>query len=63
MIMINNAFELGEIVYLKTDIEQKPRMVCSVQAFLEGEVLYHLISGTYTSSHYAMEITRDKPVF
>lgn len=59
---INNEFDFGEILYLKTDIHQNPRMLIAIEVYPDGELLYKLISGTSVSYHYAMEITREKDV-
>lgn len=37
---INNKFDLGSIVYIKTDPEQLERMVTSVRVYLDGSMLY-----------------------
>ena len=55
-------FDLGEIVYLKTDPDQQPRMVTEVSFWLSGGVGYQLSCGTSISSHYALELSREKLV-
>jgi hypothetical protein len=57
---IDNVFEIGQTVYLKTDEDQKPRMVVSFEVFAVGEILYKLMSGTYQSHHYDFEISETK---
>lgn len=59
---INNEFGIGEIVYLKTDTEQLPRCIISLEVYAEGELLYKLNHVNQTSSHYTFEITRDKNI-
>lgn len=56
--IIDNKFEIGDVVYLKTDTEQKPRIVYCIKVF-KGEYLYDLTSGTQTSSHYDFEISTE----
>jgi hypothetical protein len=50
---------IGEIVYLKTDTDQKPRIVTGVFFFETGKT-YNLMGGETSSSHYACEIAREK---
>jgi uncharacterized protein YodC (DUF2158 family) len=60
---IDNVFEIGDIVYLKTDEDQKPRMILSIEVFAQGELLYRLISGTFESHHYDYEMSKEKTYF
>lgn len=43
MMVIDNKFEHGDVVYLKTDDEQKPHIVSKIEIFKGGELLYGLI--------------------
>jgi hypothetical protein len=54
-------FSLGDIVYLKTDIEQLERMVISINITLGGHY-YKLISGINESEHYEHEIIGAKDI-
>jgi hypothetical protein len=49
MSVFMGEYELGEIVYLKTDTEQTRRMVAGVEFCLSGAVLYCLLCGTEES--------------
>lgn len=60
--ILDNKFELGEIVYLKTDVDQIPRIVTAVIACPDNSLLYGLACGTAESKHYDFEITLDKTV-
>lgn len=60
MMVIDNKYDFGDVVYLITDEEQKPRIVCSFEIYKGGEILYRLNSGTASSSHYEFEITNQK---
>jgi len=62
MLVINNTYDIGDICYLKTDQDQKPRQVCAIEVFKAGELLYRLIQGTVVSSHYEFEISKEKDV-
>ena len=59
--LIENKFELGEIVYLKTDNDQSDRMVIGISVRPAG-LLYELSFGSVCSWHYEMEITEEKNV-
>lgn len=62
MMVIDNAFEFGELVYLKTDREQLERLVTGFSVNPNG-LLYRLVSGTNDSTHYAVEISKEKTIF
>ena len=59
---INNEFEFGDIVYLKTDTDQRPRIVMAMEIYLGGEILYKVGCGTIHSYHYAMELSKDRDI-
>lgn len=60
MSVFMSDFELGEIVYLTTDVEQKRRIVGGVEFRLSGAVLYCLLCGTEESVHGAGEMSRER---
>lgn len=53
-----SKFYFGQTVYLRTDIEQLPRLV-TVISFRgsSGHVVYTLTGGTQDSDHYEFEIS------
>jgi len=59
--LINNVFEIQEIVYLKTDSAQLERVVTAIQ-MNPGGLLYRLACGNGDSWHYAFEISKEKDV-
>lgn len=59
--LIENAFEIGSTVYLKTDKEQCPRIVFCIKVF-RNEFIYELACGTTTSSHYDFELSTEVDV-
>lgn len=59
MMVIDNKFELGETVYLKTDTEQCPRMVITIAVRPSNALAYSLSCGTDSSIHYDFEMTRE----
>lgn len=60
-IVVDNKFDIGDIVYLKTDKEQLPRVVFCILVF-KNEVIYKLCQGTLVSEHYDFEISLEKDV-
>lgn len=59
MMVIDNKFDLGQSVYLKTDEEQLIRLVTGIQITTEG-IIYRLINSTTETWHYDFEITKEK---
>jgi hypothetical protein len=55
-------FQFGDIVYLKTDVDQKPFMLIGVKICADGGPLLELMCGTLCSWHYLIEVTKDKNV-
>ena len=53
-------FQIGEIVYLKMDTDQTPRMVIGIHLLPEESVSYSLTDGDGESNHTAMEISREE---
>jgi hypothetical protein len=60
MMVIDNKFELGEILYLKTDAEQLGRIVTAIIVCPDDSYLYELTCGTHASKHYDFEISQEK---
>ena len=61
-ITLNVEFEYGDIVFLKTDMEQLPRMV-TCYIIRDGYIIYELTQGASSSTHFGVEITREVDVF
>jgi hypothetical protein len=55
-------FEMGQIVYLKTDGEQIGRMILGINLRPNGQVLYSLAHAERESQHYAIEISAEKDI-
>ena len=62
MMVIHNAFSLGQSVFLKTDPEQKERMVIQIGIGGNSSIRYCLISGTQETWHYEIEIAAEKNI-
>ena len=52
-------YSIGQIVYLKTDEDQSPRMVTGIH-LRPGSAAYSLSYGTSESTHYEIEIMKCK---
>ncbi len=57
--VIDNIYQIGESVYLKTDIEQLQRVVCQINV-TKLEITYVLACGERTSNHYDYEIIKER---
>lgn len=62
IITVDIEFAIGEIVYLKTDDEQRRRIVTAIKFCPDDSLLYELICGTLQSCHYAFEISAEEDV-
>lgn len=62
MMVIDNKFNFGDVVYLKTDPDQRSRMVSKLSILPTGAIVYELSHNTYTSQHYDFEISTQKDV-
>lgn len=60
--LIDNEYNLGDIVYLATDPDQLPRMVTAFGVRKQGSMLYELSLGEMSSSHQDFEITKERKV-
>lgn len=59
MMIINNKYEIGQVVYLKTCVNQWPRIVLSMLVYKDGEIMYKVGCGTEVSEHYEFEIASE----
>lgn len=59
MKVIDTKYEIGDIVYLKTDPEQVERQVFAYIVY-RSEIIYKVTMGTTVSEHYDFELTSEK---
>jgi hypothetical protein len=60
--VLNNEFNIQDIVYLRHDIEQLPRMVTAI--IWDGhKIMYEVISGTQASQHFHYELSNIKTIY
>jgi hypothetical protein len=62
MMIIDNEFKIEDIVYLKHDVEQYPRMITAI-IIDKYCVMYEIISGIEVSKHYDYELSKEKVIF
>lgn len=58
---VDNEFNIEQIVYLKTDVEQSPRIIRSFQVF-KTKISYQLIFGINESWHEDFEIAAEPTI-
>lgn len=59
MLNIDVPFDFGQIVYLKTDIEQLPRQVLAVKVGADNSINVMLTQGEEAGWHYLFEISTE----
>lgn len=62
MKVIDNIFDIGDSVYLKTDSDQKERLVTRLMISGVNGISYELYAGSQGSWHYDFEISKEKNV-
>lgn len=58
---ITTLYDIEDIVYLKTDGEQKERMITCIK-ITPGAHIYYLSCGEEETIHYEIEISLDKDI-
>lgn len=61
MIILESEYDLGQIVYLKTDPDQKKRMVKQI-CFSHKGIEFNLIHGTETTWHADFELSVESDI-
>lgn len=56
---IKTKFNIGDIVYLKTDLEQLPRIIYGIKITMTN-VCYIVAQGINTSEHYDIELQKQE---
>ena len=59
--IINTLYDIGDTVYLVTDKDQLPRLIINIRIG-PGTLCYTVVSATTESSHYEMEISKEKNI-
>lgn len=58
MITIDNKHSVRDIVYVKTDTEQKPHMVVAIIIF-DKDLTYRCACGSLTQEYYDFELSTE----
>lgn len=61
MLNIDNKYTFGDLVYLKTDQDQYPRIVTNIQ-LAKDSIIYKCCLGEKESWHYDFELN-EEPVY
>lgn len=61
MINIDNKFDIGQTVYLKTDTDQSQRIISAIKITV-GHLIYEVCCGTNSSWHYDFEMSEQVDV-
>lgn len=59
MMIIENKYNIGDIVYLRTDGDQCERLITAIQIVPNG-LIYRLVKDTVETWHYDFEISFEK---
>lgn len=62
MMVIENKYEIGQLLFLKTDSEQKERMLVQIAIGGNNAIRYCLSSGTVETWHYDIEMSEEKNI-
>lgn len=60
--LVNSMYDWGDIVFLKTDIDQHQRIITGIKPTPAGNIIYSISCGTITSEHYDFELSVEKNV-
>ena len=55
-------FDIGQIVYLKTDCEQRQRIVTAIKVQDGGTLIYTLAEGIVESFNYEIELSNKQDI-
>jgi hypothetical protein len=61
MMFVEEAYQLGETVYLKTDTEQLARIVTGLMIRPTG-IMYYISCELDETTHYDIELSRQKNI-
>lgn len=61
MLLRELEHDFGDVVYFKTDMDQRPRQVHQIIVSKE-EFLYELKCGTSISAHFGFELSKDRDI-
>lgn len=53
-------YDIGDLVYIKTELENNVWMIISIEIYPNNLFTYTMTCGTQVSRHYGIELTKDK---
>lgn len=60
ILTIDNGYDIGEIIYLRTDPDQSPRVITGIKIRANNTVIYMISLGaTAETEHYEFEISEE----
>ena len=59
--VINNKFNIGDTVYIKTDVEQSPGIITCIQVN-PGDLLYTVSRNSSNGNFYDFELSYDRDI-
>jgi hypothetical protein len=62
MMVLQNKYELGQMVFLKTDPDQHARQLTQIAIGANGSLRYAVTFGTQETWHYEIEMSDEKNV-
>ena len=57
-----NKYQLGDKVFLRTDIKQFARMITGIRFISGGSILYDIVIDTESSCHHESELSSERDV-
>ena len=60
LFLYKSEYELGDMVYLKTDEDKNVRIITGIKFYIGGSILYTLCLNTTESMHYGIEFSYEK---
>lgn len=61
-ITVRCKLDFGQVVYVRTDVDQYPRQVIGVQATADGGLLVKLTTDGEVTWHYECEISEERDI-
>jgi hypothetical protein len=58
--VVENKFDIGQVVYLRTDKEQEPCIITCLTVYRDGDVLYEVNRGSHSSRHFDFELSNER---
>lgn len=60
--VVDNAFDIGDVVYLRSDVDQAPGLVIAFTVLGSQQLTYTIAFGPESYVAYEIELTKDKTI-